>query len=127
MIEIIILEGLHGYQFKMDGNVIHYTHEGERPDPSQVRPLLEAIKAKREEAIRFLQTRNESFDSALYLLEAAEKAQESAKRAESVGNLDLARQEWKRFARLFAAGAEMAGADDPYIPWPEFVRGFDGV
>jgi hypothetical protein len=44
-----------GYHFTLNGDKIHYDSQGKgEPDPSQVAPLLEAIKADREAAILFL-------------------------------------------------------------------------
>lgn len=44
-----------GYRFTVNGETIKAKYEGEGdPDPYQVRPLLETIKANKQEALYFL-------------------------------------------------------------------------
>lgn len=47
-----------GYTCTLDGDMIRYAHNGERPDPATVRPLLATLKANRAEAVQFLQARH---------------------------------------------------------------------
>jgi hypothetical protein len=56
---ILELEHL-GFTFTLEGESIHYTHDGHRPDPEFVRPLLDYLKRHRDEAVCFLQERKTS-------------------------------------------------------------------
>lgn len=57
MNEILKLEQL-GYSFAIVGGSVRYRHDGERPDPERVRPLLEYLKRHREMALDFLLQRD---------------------------------------------------------------------
>ena len=46
-----------GYTFALDGDAARYTHNGQRPDPERVRPLLELLRQNHKETVRFLQSR----------------------------------------------------------------------
>lgn len=47
-----------GYTFKLDGETLRYSYEGEgRPDLEHARSLLEYVKRHKEEAIAFLRRR----------------------------------------------------------------------
>jgi hypothetical protein len=46
---------LMGYRFKVEGDTMRYEWQGPgQPDPAQVKPLLEAVKAHKPEVIHFL-------------------------------------------------------------------------
>ena len=57
MRELIKLERM-GYEFALDGESVSYICNSERPDKAIARPLLEALRAHRDEAIDYLQTRD---------------------------------------------------------------------
>ena len=46
-----------GFQFVLDGGMVRYTHEGERPDPTDVRSFLEYLRRHRDEVVQFLRER----------------------------------------------------------------------
>ncbi len=46
-----------GYLLTATDKAINYEHIGKNPDPDQIRPLLEQIKAAKSEAISYLQQR----------------------------------------------------------------------
>jgi hypothetical protein len=125
MREILLLEEQHGYRFVLEGDGIHFRCTKDGIVIDQIKPLIDAVRANREEAVRFLQKRTGPLCIAELLYEAAEKAEKSARRYESIGKLEMARAEWKRFARLMAASLQEAGVSDPFIPWDEWIRSFD--
>ncbi len=54
-----------GYFFQLKGEQVRFKHIGEsKPDPAVVRPLLEELKARKSEAIRYLQAREKVIDFA---------------------------------------------------------------
>ena len=65
-----------GYTFALDGENIVYTHDGDNPDPAQVRPFLEYAKRHKAEAVRFLQEQATSEAKAEALLARLEAAWE---------------------------------------------------
>ena len=52
-----------GYRFQLEGGEqIKFKYEGkERPDPAVVKPLLEELKARKSEAFKYLQAREEEW------------------------------------------------------------------
>jgi hypothetical protein len=47
-----------GYDITLDGNNVRLTWRGQgKPDPATVKPLLEELKRRKEEAIRWLASR----------------------------------------------------------------------
>ena len=126
MRELLLLEEIHGYIFRIVDKKIGYQFVGEgRPDPQIVGPLLKKVKTQKAEAVEFLKKRETLIDYAHELYSAAEKAEQSARQAEEKGNLERSRQEWKRFARLAAAAMKAAGATDPDTPWDEWIQSFN--
>lgn len=122
MKELILLESFHGYEFGLKNDEISYVHvDGPLPDLQEVLPLFQAIQEKRSQAVEYLINRDQLVDIASHLWTVAEKAQHSAKSAEEIGNYQLAEAESQRSIRLFAAAAEASGADEPQIPWKEWV------
>lgn len=125
MKEIIILETVHGYDFHLKNGAITYSHiEGPDPDEQEVLLLFQAIQENRAEAIDFLKNRSQLVDVAEHLWTSAEKAQVSAREAESLGNDDLAQKEWQRSVNLFAGATKAFGVSEPHIPWDEWVAGY---
>ena len=50
-----------GYRLKVDGEAVCYEWQGAgKPNPSQVRPLLEVVKAHKAEAISYLAQKQEA-------------------------------------------------------------------
>jgi hypothetical protein len=44
-----------GFAFEVDGNRVRYRYQGpDNPDPAQVRPLLEVVKAHKPEVLAYL-------------------------------------------------------------------------
>ena len=120
---ILELETL-GYSLKVEGNTINYIYQGTKPDAAVVRPLLRVISKNREVAIEWL--RDDAEASRMdCLFDAADRAEAAARKAELEGELLLANSHWKRFARFFAAAAEMAGGTEPFIPWDEWIKSLD--
>lgn len=107
MKEIISLETRYEYFFSLEGEGsarrIYYECLALEPKPKEAKPLLEAIKARREQAIAYLEWRQQPLDLAEVLFAAAEKAEDSARRWEAQGKPKLARSEWERAGRLFEA------------------------
>ena len=52
---ILQLENL-GYSFTLKGDRIRYNHNGTASDPTLVRPLLDELRQRKDEAIQFLQS-----------------------------------------------------------------------
>ena len=46
-----------GFQFVLDGGMVRYTHEGERPDSGEVKVFLEYLRRHRDEVVQFLRER----------------------------------------------------------------------
>ena len=57
---VLELETL-GYRFTLNGDSIKFTHQGIRPDPAIVRPLLRTIKENRVDALEWLREDAEAF------------------------------------------------------------------
>ncbi len=125
-VAIAILElELMGFTFSLDGEKIKYSHNGAKPDPAQVYPKLGYIEANKTLALEYLRTRTEPVDITHRLFEAAGKSAQLARSAESIGELERARAEWKRFARLYAAFAEQAEIEPSGIGWDEWATSFE--
>lgn len=125
MKEIVILESVFGYEFHLKDGTITYLHiEGPNPDVQEVIPLFQAIQENRAQAIEYLKHRSQLVDVAEHLWQSAEKAQASAVHAESLGNDELAQQEWQRSVRLFAGAARASGTTDPHAPWDVWIAGY---
>jgi len=120
---ILELETL-GYSFTLEGDSINFTHQGTKPGPAIVRPLLHTIKENRDDALEWLRDDAEAFRMDCHFL-AAERAEVAARQAEIANDRVIKQFHWKRFARFFAAAAVMAGATEPFIPWDEWIRSFD--
>lgn len=107
MKEIITLETRYDYFFRLEGGRtakrIRFECLAFEPKPQEARPLIEAIRARREEAVAYLEWREQPLDLAELLFAAGEKAEAAARKWEAQGKLELARQEWARAGRLFAA------------------------
>ncbi|HMZ08867.1 MAG TPA: hypothetical protein PK078_14720 [Anaerolineales bacterium] len=125
MKEIITLEIIYGYIFKLEGQCIKYAGGKIQPaNVQKVQMLLNEIQRCRDKAIVFLSTRDQPVDMPLHLWNAAEKAELSAHSALTRGDRKLAHRELKRSARLCAAAAKASGALEPHISWNEWVSAF---
>lgn len=120
---ILELETL-GYSFDMDGDRLRYRCCGLRPEAKTVQPLLDTIKSNPEDAKTWLHEYADAF-RVNFLFNASDRAFDAARQAENTGDFALANFHWNRFARFFAAGAEMAGVTNPFIPWPDWIKSFD--
>ncbi len=89
-----------GYVFTLGGDRVHYKFMGIKPVPALALPWLRIIKRFRGEVLEFLRRRSDPFDILPYLQDAAENARKAARKAETKGDLDTARLEWKRYARI---------------------------
>ena len=115
-----------GYRFTIEGSKIHYIHHGDKPDFNLVKHCLAVIQIDREAALDVLLKRIKPINLAGKLIEASNKAAKSAQLAEKNGNLELAREEWKRFARLYAAGVEALGIEpSDGVHWKDWARNYD--
>jgi hypothetical protein len=77
---ILELETL-GYSFTLEAESINFTHQGTKPDPAIVRPLLHTIKENRDDALEWLRDDADAFRMDC-LFNAADRAEVAARQAE---------------------------------------------
>lgn len=115
-----------GYVFNLEGEVLHYSCANENPDLGLIRSRLKTLRSNRAVSIELIRRQMETMHFAEKFLLASDKAAESAQLAEEKGELERARFEWRRFARLFAACAEVTDTEpSDGVPWKDWVKDHD--